>query len=106
MENNFFVGVVHHSKRNGKIFYETKAVLFTDDNKQYTNLDDGKVYPLGKDVGYIGNYVKEETLIFTDPSDYKTDYEYLSLKYSTSDVPEPKTSLIKKLIDKDNRFFN
>lgn len=81
MENNFFVGIVNHSKKIGRESCKEKTVLYREDDSVYVDLV--------KNISYTTDssqkdYVEEETLLPTDISDYRTDFEYLLLRYNSS----------------------
>ena len=80
MENNFFVGIVHHKKRMFKPEYSEKVVLYKIADKYYIDLV--------RDIIYSNNceekdYVDESSLISTDISIYKEDYQYLLSKHNS-----------------------
>jgi len=78
MENNFYVGIVNHKKKIGRGFWSEKLVLYSDDNKYYTDLLNNVTYT--SDIS-CKDYVIKESLIPTDISQYNTDYLYLLFKY-------------------------
>ena len=73
MENNFYVGSVFH-RRKFRFPYIEQVVLYSDDDYYYLDLLNEKWYSTctsNKD------YVIKGTVIPTDISDYKIDYNYL-----------------------------
>ena len=78
MENNFYVGVVYHSKKLFKNEYKEKLVLYSEDGVNYLDLLTGIWYTIDANNK---DYVIRESIISTDVKDYKTDYMYLVLKY-------------------------
>lgn len=83
MENNFFVGVVHHGKKLFKSEYAEKIVLYSDDNDNYLDLRYGKWYTTNESDK---DYVEKGTLIATDISLYREDYLYMLSKYKESAI--------------------
>lgn len=80
MENNFFVGIVNHSKKIRRDSYKEKTVLYKEDTSVYVDLVKNTSYTTDSREK---DYVEEETLIPTDITDYKIDYEYLLLRYNS-----------------------
>lgn len=78
MENNFFVGVVYHSKRAFRTEYKEKLILYSDNYQEFVDLVTCQVYTLDESKK---DYVLKETLIPTDVSEYRDDYLYLLFKY-------------------------
>lgn len=84
MENNFYVGLVHHSKRlfDGKKFfrdeYNEKLVLYNIHDSVYLDLINGICYNTDSSAK---DYVLEDSLIITNIDDYKINYRYLLSKY-------------------------
>ena len=83
MENNFFVGVVIHKKRFTKYEYTEKTVLYSDDKYNYIDLLNDKVYTVNEEEL---EYVIKESLILTNPLDYKVDYLYLLSRYKSNTI--------------------
>lgn len=78
MENNFYVGIVHHCKKLFKDEYNEKLVLYDIGNNLYLDLINGICY--GTDIN-DKDYVLGDSLIVTDIDDYKINYKYLLSKY-------------------------
>ncbi len=74
MENNFYVGVVHYNRRYSRHDHTETLVLYSDDNINYLELESGIWYTTDRGNK---NYVEKESIIPTDISQYKVDYEYL-----------------------------
>ena len=93
MENNFYVGIVHHGKRifDGKNFfrdaYNEKLVLYNLDNGVYLDLLGGICYSTDNTSR---DYVLEDSLILTDIDDYKTNYRYLLSEYKEGNLTRMK----------------
>lgn len=80
MENNFYLGVVKHSKRRSSNSYTEKVILYSDDNVFYIDLVNNCVYTTD---AKNKDYVLIDSLVSTDISEYKTDYLYLLNKYKS-----------------------
>lgn len=78
MENNFYVGVVHHEKGIISEGYNEKIVLYSEDDIHYVDLIKEQIYSTNKEEK---DYVLEETLIPANVSDFNNDYIYLLSKY-------------------------
>lgn len=74
MENNFYVGIVHHNKMFSKDSYNEKLVLYSNDNHNYLDLINDIEYTTDKKNK---DYVLEETLEKVNISDFREDYNYL-----------------------------
>lgn len=94
MENNFFVGVIHHKKKLLKPEYTEKLVLYSEDGYNYVDLTNNNLYTIDENEL---EYVIKETIIPTDVNSYKVDYLYLLSKYKNREV-EANTNKRKKLI--------
>ncbi|MBQ8193027.1 MAG: hypothetical protein IJZ46_03040 [Bacilli bacterium] len=98
MENNFYLGVVMHSKKRSCNNYTEKVVLYSDDNIFYIDLVNGNIY--STDVTNK-DYVLIDTLVSTDIKEYKTDYLFLLNKFkSNKDIYKRKKFYLKKYINK------
>lgn len=78
MIGSFFVGIVEHNKTIIRQEYREKLVLYTEDNFNYLDLRNEIIYTtdlLARD------HVIKESLIPTEPLEYKEDYLYLLTKY-------------------------
>lgn len=78
MENNFYVGVVHHSKKLFKAEYSEKVVLYSEDSVNYLDLKCGVWYTTDKNDK---DYVESDSVIPTDISLYREDYGYMLSRY-------------------------
>ena len=78
MENNFYVGIVHHEKGLISDGYNEKVVLYSDNNIYYIDLLKQKTYSTNREEK---EYVLEDTLISTDVNDFNINYMYLLNKY-------------------------
>ena len=88
MENNFYVGDIFHSKKYTKSSRVEKTILYSEDSLIYIDLLNQKEYTTDNNNR---DYVIKESLINTDVREYKTDYNYLLMKYkSTSKRKERK----------------
>ena len=88
MGNNFYVGEIFHSKKYTKPSRIEKAILYSEDSLIYIDLLNQKEYTTDNNNR---DYVIKESLINTDVREYKTDYNYLLMKYkSTSKRKERK----------------
>lgn len=93
MENNFYVGIVYHSKRflDGKIIfrneYKEKLVLYNVNNNVYVDLLSGICYSTDDTAR---DYVLEDSLILTNIDDYKTNYRYLLSRYNEGSLTRKK----------------
>lgn len=74
MENNFYVGIVHHNKKVTKEAYNEKLVLYSTNNYDYLDLINDIEYTT--DVSNK-DYVKAETLEPVNINDFREDYGYL-----------------------------
>lgn len=79
MENSFFVGIVHHKKRMFKPEYSEKIVLYKATDYYYIDLVRDVIYSTNSEDK---DYVDECSLIPTDISMYKEDYQYLLSKHN------------------------
>lgn len=80
MENNFFVGIVHHKKRMFKPEYSEKVVLYKATDNYYIDLIRDVIYSTNNEEK---DYVVGSSLIPTDISMYKEDYQYLLSKHNS-----------------------
>lgn len=80
MENNFYVGIVCHSRRGFKPFYKEKVVLYSENYIEFIELFSEKIYTLDESRK---DYVERETLIPTNVSEYRENYPYLLSKYKS-----------------------
>ena len=90
MENNFYVGVDYHRKKLLKQEYNEKLVLYSDDGYNYIDLLNNNLYTINENEL---EYVIKETLIPTNPLDYKEDYMYLLTRYKTKTVSKKRKLL-------------
>lgn len=94
MEDNFYVGVVHHSRRMLKPEYKEKLVLYSNDSVNYLDLIGNNYYTTDTSNR---DYVVRETLITTDVSLYREDYLYLLSRYKDKGATKKRKKLIKNL---------
>lgn len=87
MENNFFVGVVHHGKKLFKPEYSEKVVLYSEDNVNFLDLRCCIWYTTNCNDK---DYVEKETIISTDISLYREDYLYLLSKFKETGLVRKK----------------
>ena len=87
MENNFYVGVIHHKKKLFKPAFSEKVVLYSDDNIVYLDLINSVWYTTSEDNK---DFVDKNSLIITDISLYKEDYLYLLNRYKENSVTKIK----------------
>ena len=87
MENNFFVGIVIHKKKFIKYEYTEKLVLYSDDKYNYIDLLNDKVYTVNEEEL---EYVIKDSLISTNPLEYKEDYLYLLSRYKSKTISRRK----------------
>ena len=80
MENNFYIGIVHHKKRVFKSQYEEKIVLYSINDINYIDLINNIVYTTDSDSK---DYVVRDSLIPTDVSEHRIDYMYLLSRYNS-----------------------
>lgn len=78
MENNFYVGVVYHGKRLFKPRYKEKIVLYSEDQINYLDLRYGIYYTTNRSNKY---YVEKDSIVPTDISLYREDYNYMLSRY-------------------------
>lgn len=93
MENNFYVGIIHHKKRIIRPEYNEKVVLYKLSNERYLDLI--------KDIEYTTNinekdYVIEETLIITDITQYRENYLYLLSKHNNNNHSKKRIKLYER----------
>lgn len=87
MENNFYVGIIHHRKKLFKISYSEKVVLYSEDNINFLDLISGIWYTLEENSK---DYVDIKSIVHTDISLYKEDYIYLLNKHKENKITKTK----------------
>ena len=83
MSNNFYVGIIYHSKKIFKPEYKEKTVLYTENNINYIDLKNKLIYTTDTSQK---DYVIKESLISTNPLEYKEDYIYLLTQYQENRI--------------------
>ena len=79
MENNFFVGIVNHSKKVRRDAFCEKMILYKENSSCYVDLLNDITYSTDSS---LKDYVEVDTLVPTDVSEYKTDYFYLLSRHN------------------------
>ena len=88
MENNFYLGIIHYKKKS-RYRHSQTAVLYSEDNINYLELESGIWYTTDNKNK---EYIERESIIPTDISQYKVDYRYLF-----SRINEKKPTRTKKI---------
>ena len=91
MEDNFYIGLVHHEKKFLKTKHREKVVLYSRDYINYIDLINNTVYSTDSTCK---DYVVKESLVPTDISEHRIDYMYLLSKYNSGDNLEKKKTRI------------
>lgn len=77
MEDKYYACKVFHKRKNLKMAFEEKLVLYSNDNIHYIDLVNNKCYTT--DINEK-EYVIEDSIMPIDISEYNIDYRYLLVK--------------------------
>lgn len=89
MEDNFYLGTIVHKNKIFKYSTE-KKVLYSEDQTYFTDLLSSRTYPIDRISGVREDCVYQDSLVPTDPSEYRDDFLYLLERYKNSNCNNKK----------------